>query len=98
MASWLDSRGVGASAAAIVLSALLLWWGTGLEPLWPLLWLAPIPVLLVATRASVGRTAIVAFAAWFIGTLNIWHYLHGLIEVPAGGLLISFAAMAGCSL
>jgi apolipoprotein N-acyltransferase len=94
MASWFDPQRVGTCAIAIVLSALLLWFGTGMEPLWPLLWLAPIPVLLIATRASAWRTAIVAFAAWFIGTFNMWAYLHVLIEVPATVFVMNFSIMA----
>ncbi|GLQ99425.1 nitrilase-related carbon-nitrogen hydrolase [Dyella mobilis] len=94
MASWLDPKRVSTCVAAVALSAVLLWFGTGMEPMWPLLWLAPLPVLLIATRASAFRTAIVAFVAWFAGTLNMWSYLHGLIEVPAADYLINFSTMA----
>lgn len=94
MASSLDLKRVGTSAIAIALSALLLWFGTGMEPLWPLLWLAPAPVLLVAIHASALRSAIVAFAAWFIGMFNLWSYLHGLIDVPAWALSVNFCVMA----
>ncbi|RDS79684.1 hypothetical protein DWU98_16600 [Dyella monticola] len=94
MASSLDLKRVGTSATAIVLTALLLWFGTGMEPLWPLMWLAPLPVLLVAMRASAWRSAIVAFAAWFIGMCNLLSYLHGLIELPIPGLLVNFSIMA----
>jgi apolipoprotein N-acyltransferase len=94
MASSLDLRLAGNSAIAIALSALLIFFGTGLEPIWPLMWLAPIPVLLIATHASALRSAIVAFAAWFMGMFNLWAYLHGLIDIPAMGLLVSFCVMA----
>lgn len=94
MASWLDPKRVSTSAIAIVLTALLLWWGTGMEPLWPLMWLAPMPVLLIATRVSAWRTAGLAFAAWFIGMFTMWRYLHGLIDVPIVDLLMNFSVMA----
>ncbi|HUB88264.1 MAG TPA: nitrilase-related carbon-nitrogen hydrolase [Dyella sp.] len=77
-----------------MLSALLIWFGTGMQPFWPLMWLAPLPPLLVATRASAQRTAVVAFAAWFLGVLNLWHYLHGLITVPATVILMDSGIMA----
>jgi len=94
MASSLELKHVGTSVIAIAVTALLVWFGTGMEPLWALMWLAPLPVLLVAMRASALRSAIVAFVAWFIGMCNLWRYLHGLIEVPVASLLVNFSIMA----
>jgi apolipoprotein N-acyltransferase len=39
------------AAAATAATAVLVWFGTGLDPLWPLLWFAPLLVLLYAGRA-----------------------------------------------
>jgi apolipoprotein N-acyltransferase len=76
-------RGLAAAIPAIAASAALLWFGTGLEPMWPLVWLAPVPVLVFAARASWGGAAAAAAIAWLLGQLNLWHYLHGALHVPA---------------
>ena len=46
MASVPELRRAIEAAAAIAATAVLVWFGTGLEPFWPLLWFAPLPVLL----------------------------------------------------
>ena len=47
-------------ALCLSLSALLFFLGTGLSPLWPLTWLAPIPVLWIAPRVSAGEAFFIA--------------------------------------
>ena len=67
---------------AIILSAAMLYEGTGLHPNWWITWFAVIPVLLVAPLPA-GRVAFAAaFLAWTLGGLNQWHYLHDLLETP----------------
>lgn len=56
---------------AVACTATLVWFGTGLHPWWPLMWFAPLPLLLVATRSTWQTTAIVAFLGIFIGYFNI---------------------------
>ena len=56
-------------------SAALFFFGTGLTPVWILLWLAPIPVLWLAPRVSAGQAFFFAAAAYVLGALNIWFYL-----------------------
>jgi apolipoprotein N-acyltransferase len=68
--------------AAVAATAILIWFGTGLEPLWPLLWLAPLPVLLVALKGSATSACLLAGCAWFLGSLNMWHYFHGVLRAP----------------
>ena len=81
--------------AATLLSAAGLWLGNGLEPVWWLMWIAPLPVLLVAlrSRATAGAAAVV-FAAWFAGGLNLWSYLRTTIGVPAPVPLLTAALLA----
>lgn len=55
-----------------------------MRPLWWLAWLAPIPVLLLAPRVSGKAAFALAFVAWGIGGLNEWHYLHGVLTIPTG--------------
>jgi apolipoprotein N-acyltransferase len=49
-----------AASLAIAASSTLVWFGNGLEPWWPLLWFAPLPVLLFALRSSWWSAAFVA--------------------------------------
>src|ERR1700704_508346 len=68
--------------AAIAASGTMFFFGTGLRPLWWLMWLAPLPVLLVAPRVS-GLTGFgVATLSWFFGTLNMWRYLRHILVLP----------------
>ena len=94
MAFAIDSKRVGLALLAVAVSALLIWFGTGMFPMWPLLWFAPLPVLLFANRGSWLGSALVAFCAWLIGNLNLWHYLHSTIEVPLLACAAIFAAPA----
>lgn len=66
----------------VALSAALLWFGTGLHPIWWLTWIASIPVLLASARVSWRMAFLFAIAAWAIGGLNQSSYLHGLIGLP----------------
>ena len=60
--------------AALLGSAALFYFGTGLTPVAALTWVAPLPVLWLAPRVS-GRTAAgVAFAAYLLGTANSWAF------------------------
>src|SRR3984957_8782114 len=56
-------------------SAALFFFGTGLTPVWMLLWLAPIPVLWLSPRISAGQAFFVAAAAYMLGGFNIWFYM-----------------------
>jgi apolipoprotein N-acyltransferase len=75
------------SVAAIALSAVAWWLGTGLHPVWWIGWLATMPVLLAASRVKRLNAFAIAFAACVIGGLNMWTYLNKL-GLPLG---ISFA-------
>src|SRR5882672_574157 len=91
MASAPDLRRTVAAALAVALTAVLTWFGTGLHPWWPLLWFAPLPVLLYAAGASWWRAAIAAAIAWLVGMLGLWHGLHDALQLPAA----VFAPFAG---
>ena len=68
--------------AAGTASAGLACLGTGLHPVWWCLWLAPVPVLALATRLGRGAAFLLAFSAWLLGALNEWNYFTRGIEVP----------------
>jgi apolipoprotein N-acyltransferase len=66
---------------AAAATAVLLWFGNGLDPWWPLMWFAPLPVLWFALRHSWWMTALTAAAAWLAGSLSLWGYFH-LLGMP----------------
>jgi apolipoprotein N-acyltransferase len=78
--------------AAALLSAFAFYLSTGLGELWPLAWIAPVPLLLVANR----KRPLIAFAAasvaWFLGSLNLFSYLS--LVMPAPIVLALLAAPA----
>ncbi len=59
--------------AAGLVSAALLYFGTGLHPIWWLLWLASVPVLAIAPRLHGGAAFLLGFIAWLIGEMNQWN-------------------------
>ena len=72
------------NASAVLATATMFYFGTGLHPVWWLVWFAPIPVLLVAMSMS-GRMAFALGALAFLGgMLNFWTYMHGVIGIPIG--------------
>ena len=82
MAFAFESKRLAAAIIAVALTSVLVWFGTGLNPRWPLMWFAPIPVLLFASRSSWWATASVSSLAWLLGFLNLWRFLHGSIGLP----------------
>ena len=91
MASRLDRKGLALGLAAMALSALGWWFGSGLAPQWWLTWLAPLPVLLLAPRVRRRWAALAAFAAYALGGLNQWSYLHGYIGLPMSTIVPAVA-------
>lgn len=91
----MDSKPNNAFVAApcLAISAALFFVGTGLAPLWPLTWLAPIPVLWAASRLSAGQAFFVAAAAYALGFLNEWSYLR---TVLSAWIVISFLVLSAC--
>lgn len=82
----MDSRNrlveISLPVAAAALSAVLFYFGTGLNPIWPLPWIAPIPVLLLASRTSAKYAAFAAFLAYLIGGLNVLYFYRSVLELP----------------
>src|SRR5580692_8578205 len=78
----IESRRMGAALLGAAMTAVLIWFGSGLFPLWPLMWFAPLPVLLFAARSSWWAAGLVAWCSWSIGRLNQWHYFAVVLHVP----------------
>jgi apolipoprotein N-acyltransferase len=70
------NRKIILAVATIAASGTMFFFGTGLRPCCWLMWLAPLPVLLIAPRISGFSAFGVAALSWFIGTLNMWRYLR----------------------
>jgi apolipoprotein N-acyltransferase len=71
-------------------TAVLAFFGTGLHPFWPLLWFAPVPVLLVASRLRPLQTFLVSFVSWFVGELNQWTYFAHVLRLPLPLVILFF--------
>ena len=93
MAYALEGRRVIAGVLAVAATSVLLWFGTGLHPCWPLVWLAPIPVLVFALQASWRGAALATGLAWFLGGLNLGHYFY-LLNTPAAVWCMIFLVRA----
>ncbi len=76
------------AAGALLGTAVLAFLATGLHPVWWLTWLAPVPVLWYAYRASARPAALVAGAAWFLGSLNMVAYYRGAWDVPVAVIAV----------
>jgi apolipoprotein N-acyltransferase len=80
---------------AIGSSAVLFWFGNNLHPLWPLLWFAPLPVLLFATHSSWRAAAAVSWLSLWLGSIAMWHYFRSALLAPlwAAPVIYGIAAL-----
>lgn len=78
---------------AALLSAALFHFATGLNDVWPLAWLAPVPLLWLAYGGgSARRTAVAAFSAFLLGQLHLFQaYL--VIGLPLLIMMMIIAAV-----
>jgi apolipoprotein N-acyltransferase len=79
---------------AAITSAALFYFGTGLRPIWWMLWLAPVPVLAIAPRIDGGTAFLLASSAWFVGEMNQWDYFRRVIEVQLKIVAVYFVISA----
>ena len=93
------NRKIIPATVAIVASSAMFFFGTGMRPLWWLMWLAPLPILLVAPRVSGLAAFGMAALSWFAGTLNMWRYLRHILVLPgnphAGPLVMPVGVAIG---
>jgi apolipoprotein N-acyltransferase len=94
MAFAMHSRRVVLAMTAIVASAAMFYFGNGLEPRWPLVWFAPLPVLLFALRSRWWSAALTAVTAMALGGLNMWSYLTKTLGMPPFVWVSIFLAMS----
>ncbi len=68
---------------AIAVSAAAWYFSAGFGEVWPLAWIAPLPVLWFALKAPSWRqAAFVAGIAYLIGSLNLFSYIRSLMPLP----------------
>jgi apolipoprotein N-acyltransferase len=90
--AFFDKRPLLFAILAVLATAALLLIGNGLNPLWPFMWLAPIPVLLFAAETPSWRRAAAAAAlSMLLGGLTMLYYLHGVLNLPVLAWLIPFS-------
>ena len=73
---------MSAVIAAVLLSAAAFYLSTGLGEIWPLAWLAPVPLLLVSNRSGPLVAFAAAAVAWFLGSLNLFSFLSRVMPAP----------------
>ncbi len=67
---------------AALVSGALLYFTVGLNPVWPVAWIAPIPLLLAAFRARWGETVILTAVASLIGLTSLAPYYVAVVGWP----------------
>jgi apolipoprotein N-acyltransferase len=82
------SKNLTKSAVATVLSGVLYYFGASLTPIPWLTWLAPIPILLITPRATWRTTALAAFLAYLLGSLNLFQYYVLVLRTPIPVVLV----------
>lgn len=75
-------RLAGMETLAVACTAVLIWFGNGLNPVWPLMWFAMVPVLWFALRRSWWSAALACTLSMMVGGLNMFHYFHGVLRAP----------------
>jgi apolipoprotein N-acyltransferase len=77
---------------AVAATAAMFYFGHGLEPWWPLMWFAPLPLLLFALRSKWWLAALAAVAALMLGSLSMWSYLTRTLHAPISAWVSIFLA------
>src|SRR6476620_4578176 len=77
-----------------LVSAGLFYFGTGLHPIWWMLWLAPVPVLAIAPRLRGSAAFLLGSIAWFLGEMNQLNYLKRVVALPLRIVILAFVIAA----
>ncbi len=93
MAFALNYKQLVVALLAMACTSVLFGFGNSLNPLWPLVWFAPLPVLLLALRSS-WRFALLAAAFSFLaGCFNMWSYFRAM-QTPVAVWVAVFSISA----
>ena len=88
-----ETRDTLAAVAVFVATAVMLWFGNGLTPWWPLMWLAPLPLLWFSLRSSWWSAALMSVCGWLAGSVNLLGYFRSL-GIPFSVWLGDFGGIA----
>ena len=80
--------------AAALATAAFSYFGTGLDPIWWALWLAPVPMLAISPRLGGGAAFLFGSVAWLLGELSQWTYVRQEMELPWQMVILYFAGPA----
>jgi apolipoprotein N-acyltransferase len=94
MASASKTYETAIAALVIASTAVMICFGNGLNPAWPLMWFAMLPVLWFALRSTWQASALAAIASMLLGGLNMWQYFHHVLGAPAS-MWITVYSVAG---
>ena len=87
-------RAIVTSGAAL-LTAGAYFASSGLHRVWWPVWLAPLPILLLAPRLRAWQAFAVAMIARALAdALNFWHYLHDVVQFPVWLVLVTILVPA----
>jgi apolipoprotein N-acyltransferase len=90
--AFIDKRPALFATLAVLSTTALLLAGNGMNPVWPIMWIAFIPVLLLAAETASWRVAGGAAAlSMFLGSLTMLYYLRFVLQVPAMAWFIPFS-------
>jgi apolipoprotein N-acyltransferase len=90
--AFVEKHPILAPTLAVFTTAALLLAGNGMNPLWPLMWIAFIPVLLFAAETTSWLLAAATAApSIFLGSLTMLYYLHIILRIPVTAWLIPFS-------
>ncbi|MFL6208535.1 MAG: apolipoprotein N-acyltransferase [Pyrinomonadaceae bacterium] len=84
----------GLVLCGVLLTSSAYFLSTGLTGFRPLVWVAPVPVLLLAFNSSVRSAATMACAAYFLGSLNLLPYLASLAPIAVVIIALALPAVA----
>jgi apolipoprotein N-acyltransferase len=77
----------------LAVSGAAYFFGTGLHPHWWLTWLAPIPVLMLASRLPFWYAATMAFGAFVVQGLNTFSYYQLVAPLPVAFIVLLIPAI-----
>ena len=86
---FVSERPLLAATIAVLATAGLLLAGDGMNPVWPLMWIAFLPVLLLAAETPSWRIACAAAAlSMLLGSLTLFYYLNIVLHAPVTAWLV----------
>ncbi|MDQ2833139.1 MAG: hypothetical protein M3Y50_05205 [Acidobacteriota bacterium] len=89
---FVHKRPLLAATLATIATALLLLAGNGMNPVWPLMWIAFVPILLLAAETTSWLIAAASAAlSMLLGSLTMLYYLHFVLRAPVTAWSIPFS-------